>query len=74
MSTNATNEADFPQTPAARWIHLVVYFVDGHPCTEVYIDIGHAERAKNHVIKAGFNAHIETRAIRGETYLSMIGA
>ncbi|TXH51131.1 MAG: hypothetical protein E6Q97_19050 [Desulfurellales bacterium] len=74
MNTNATNEADFPQTPAARWVYLVIYFDDGHPCAEAYINIGHAERAKSHAIKAGFNARIETRAIRGETYLSMIGA
>jgi hypothetical protein len=68
---------DFPLKPAnpAEMIHLVFFTESGNQCMEVYADKEHAERAKAHYKRRGFApARVDSRAIRGEAFLTMIGA
>jgi hypothetical protein len=68
---------DFPLKPAdpAEMIHLVFFTESGRDCLEAYADKQHAERAAAHYKRRGFGpARVDSRAIRGEPFLTMIGA
>jgi hypothetical protein len=66
---------DFPTTPAAALVYLVFFTDSGSACLEAYADKNHAERAAAHYKRRGFaDTRIDARAIRGETFLTMIGA
>ena len=66
---------DFPATPAAELVYLVFFTDSGSACLEAYVDKDHAERAAAHYKRRGFaDTRIDARAIRGETFLTMIGA
>jgi hypothetical protein len=66
---------DFPATPAAQLVYLVFFTDSGSACFEAYADKDHAERAAAHYKRRGFaDTRIDARAIRGETFLTMIGA
>jgi len=67
--------ADFPATPAAALVYLVFFTDSGSACLEAYADKDHAERAAAHYKRRGFaDTRIDARAIRGEAFLTMIGA
>jgi hypothetical protein len=66
---------DFPATPAAQLVYLVFFTDSDSACLEAYTDKDHAERAAAHYKRRGFaDTRIDARAIRGETFLTMIGA
>ena len=67
--------ADFPATPAADLIYLVFFTDNKSACLEAYSTQEHAERAAAHYKRRGFaDTRIDARAVRGETFLTMIGA
>ena len=68
---------DFPLKPAnpAEMIHLVFFTESGSQCMEAYSNKEHAERAAAHYKRRGFApTRVDSRAIRGEAFLTMIGA
>ena len=66
---------DFPATPAAVMVYLVFFTENKTACLEAYSDKEHADRAAAHYKRRGFSdTRIDARAIRGQTYLTMIGA
>lgn len=66
---------DFPATNDAPRVYLVFFTDSGSQCLEAYADKEHAERAAAHYKHRGFaDARIDARAIRGQTFLTMIGA
>ena len=66
---------DFPTTPAADFIYLVFFTDSGSACLEAYADKEHADRAAAHYKRRGFaDTRIDARAIRGQTFLTLIGA
>jgi hypothetical protein len=66
---------DFPATPAATLVYLVFFTDSGSACLEAYENKEHAERAAAHYKRRGFaDTRIDARAIRGETFLTLIGA
>ena len=68
---------DFPLKPAnpAEMIHLVFFTDSGSLCLEAYSNKEHAERAAAHYKRRGLiSARVDSRAIRGEPFLTMIGA
>jgi len=66
---------DFPATPATEFIYLVFFTDSGSACLEAYSDKEHADRAAAHYKRRGFaDTRIEARAVRGQVYLTMIGA
>jgi len=66
---------DFPATPATEFIYLVFFTEDKTACLEAYSDKEHADRAAAHYKRRGFaDTRIEARAVRGQVYLTMIGA
>jgi hypothetical protein len=66
---------DFPATPAAELVYLVFFTDSGSACLEAYSTQEHAERAAAHYKRRGFSdTRIDARAVRGETFLTMIGA
>ena len=66
---------DFPASPAAELIYLVFFTDNKTACLEAYSDKEHADRAAAHYKRRGFaDTRTEARAVRGLTYLTMIGA
>ncbi len=66
---------DFPIAPAAAFVYLVLFTDSGSACLEAYENKEHAERAAAHYKRRGFaDTRIDARALRGETFLTLIGA
>jgi hypothetical protein len=66
---------DFPATPATDFIYLVFFTDSKSACLEAYSTKENAERAAAHYKRRGFaDTRIDARAVRGETFLTMIGA
>lgn len=66
---------DFPATNDATRVYLVFFTDSGSQCLEAYATQEHAQRAADHYKRRGFaDARIDARAIRGQTFLTMIGA
>jgi hypothetical protein len=62
-------------TDKAASIFLVFFTTSGRDCLDVYSTEEQAKRAVAHYKRQGHgNARIDNRAIRGETFLTMIGA
>lgn len=67
--------SNFPATNDAPRVYLVFFTDSGSTCLEAYSTQEHAERAAAHYKRRGFSdTRIDARAIRGETFLTMIGA
>ena len=67
--------SNFPATNDAPRVYLVFFTDSGSACLEAYSTQEHAERAAAHYKRRGFaDTRIDARAIRGETFLTMIGA
>lgn len=66
---------DFPATNDAPRVYLVFFTDSGSQCLEAYATQEHAQRAADHYKRRGFaDTRIDARAIRGQTFLTMIGA
>lgn len=66
---------DFPATNNADRVYLVFFTDRKDSCFEAYTSQEHAERAAAHYKRRGFaDVRIDARALRGQTYLTMIGA
>jgi hypothetical protein len=68
---------DFPLKPAdpAEMVHLVFFTYESNQHIEAYANKEHADRAAAHYKRRGFApSRTDSRALRGEAYLTMIGA
>jgi hypothetical protein len=66
---------DFPATNDAPRVYLVFFTDRQDLCLEAYSTQEHADRAAAHYKRLGFaDTRIDVRAIRGQTFLTMIGA
>lgn len=67
--------SQFPATNDAPRVFLVFFTDRQDACLEAYATQEHADRAATHYTRRGFaDVRIDARAIRGQTFLTMIGA